>query len=378
MTEKRKILEPKLLKLNFKGDYMALSERENYLRNARMMGPEWIPCTVSISDASRNQLGNELEEVILRHPLLFPDFKKGESNYENLEFGPAHKANERFTDAWGCVWLSSINGLEGQVVESPLDKWEKLKDYQVPDPLRQADRGPASWELTQREIKKAKKQGRLTTGSLPHGFFLMRLWYLRGFENLMLDFATNAPELPELIDMVTVHNKKIVDQWLTMGVDLINFGEDLGTQTASIISPRDFRKWVVPVYKKLMEPCREANCLIALHSDGYIMELMDDFIDCGVNIINPQDLCNGIDNLVRDVKGRMCIRLDIDRQTIVPFGTRKEIRELIEEEVRKLGSPQGGLEIIAGIYPPTPPENIDALCEALEEFRIYWWDGRGK
>ena len=42
-----------------------------------MRGPEWIPCPVSISDASWDQLGNELEEVILRHSLVFPDFKKG-------------------------------------------------------------------------------------------------------------------------------------------------------------------------------------------------------------------------------------------------------------------------------------------------------------
>jgi len=106
------------------------------------------------------------------------------------------------------------------------------------------------------------------------------------------------------------------------------------------------------------------------------MEFMDEFVKAGVDIINPQDLLNGVDNLARDVKGRMCIRLDVDRQTIVPFGTRQEIRELIEEEVRTLGSPAGGLEFICGIYPPTPPENVDAVCSALEEFRTYWWDGR--
>jgi len=357
---------------------MALSERENYLRNAYMTGPEWMPCSVGISDASWDQLRDELEEVVLRHPLFFPNFKKGERNYEEWEFAPAHKASQRFTDAWGCVWISSIDGLEGQVVENPLGNWKKLKDYKTPDPLKQADRGPINWEVSQREVKEAKVEGRLTRGGVSHGFLLMRLWYLRGFENLMLDFAIHTPQLSKLIDMVTLHNKKIVDQWLAMGVDLINFGEDLGTQTASIISPRDFRRWIVPAYKKLMKPCREVNCLVALHSDGYIMELTDDFVECGVNIINPQDLCNGINNLARHVKGRMCIRLDIDRQTIVPFGTRKEIKELIEEEVRKLGSPRGGLEMVAGIYPPTPPENIDALCEALEQLRTFWWDGRGR
>ena len=45
---------------------------------------------------------------------------------------------------------------------------------------------------------------------------------------------------------------------------------------------------------------------------------------------------------------------------------------LIEEGVRKLGSPKGGLELVCGIYPPTPPENVDAIACAFEEFREYW------
>lgn len=69
----------------------------------------------------------------------------------------------------------------------------------------------------------------------------------------------------------------------------------------------------------------------------------------------------------------MCIRLDIDRQKIDPFGT-QEIHDLIEEEIRKLKSSEGELEFIAGIYPPAPPENLDALCRVIEKFRTWWWD----
>ncbi|HUT74906.1 MAG TPA: hypothetical protein VM221_08775 [Armatimonadota bacterium] len=46
-------------------------------------------------------------------------------------------------------------------------------------------------------------------------------------------------------------------------------------------------------------------------------------------------------------------------------------------KVRKLGSPAGGLGLLVGMYPPTPPENVDPLCDAMEEFRTYWWEGRG-
>ena len=357
---------------------MSFSDRDNYLRNASLTGPEWIPCGVGISGASWDQFRGEVEQVLLRHPALFPGFEQGKRDFDNCDFGPAHRAGEAFTDSWGCVWRSAVNGIEGQVEQHPLADWSELESYRAPDPMTRDERGPADWEKARRDVEQAWRAGRLTSGGVPHGFFFMRLWYLRGFGNLMLDLAGGAPQLARLIELVTEHNRRRVEEWLDIGVDKMEFGEDLGTQVASIISPAMFARYVAPVYRSLMQPCRAAGCHVALHSDGRVMELMDQFIECGVTIINPQDLCNGIDNLAREVKGRICIRLDIDRQRIVPFGTRREIRDLIEEEVRKLGSAAGGLELTVGIYPPTPPENVDALCSAMEEFRTYWWDGRGR
>jgi len=223
-----------------------------------------------------------------------------------------------------------------------------------------------------------KARGELCEGGLPHGFFFMRLTYLRGFDNLIVDMCTEDPRLGPLIDALYDHNRIIVSQCLAMGVDVLTIGEDLGAQHTPLISPALFRTYCRPTYERLLGPCLRTGCHVMQHSDGYIMDLLDDLILAGVTIINPQDLCNGIDNLRRELKGRICIRLDVDRQTVVPYGTRQEIRELVEEEVRVLGSPQGGLELIAGIYPPTPPENVDALACAFEEFQTYWVDGRGK
>lgn len=352
---------------------MPLSPRENYLRNATMTGPEWIPSNVVISGASWNQLREEAEEVLLRHPVLFPGFQKGQRPFG--EYSISREDEYRFTDNWGCVWRCEIEGLEGIVDGHPLDDWSALETYLPPDPLLVGDRGPVDWESSRRHVAAAKEHGHLTSGGTAHGFMFMRMYYLRGFEDLMLDFTTEPPELQKLIDLIGLHTRTIVDQWLSMGVDVVEFAEDLGTQTASVLSPSTFHKWITPAYKSLMQPCKQAGALVALHSDGHVMELMDEFLEAGVDIINPQDLCNGIDDLAREVKGRMCLRLDIDRQSVVPYGTRKEIRDLIEEEVRKLGSPQGGLEFICGVYPPTPAENVDALCSALEEFRTYWWQG---
>jgi plastocyanin len=137
-------------------------------------------------------------------------------------------------------------------------------------------------------------------------------------------------------------------------------------------------QWIVPAYQRIFGPARRAGCHVHLHTDGHMIELIDEIIDAGVTICNPQDLCNGIDNIKAAVDGRISIRLDIDRQTIVPFGTPREIHDHVEEAVRKLGSPRGGLELIVGIYPPTPLENVEALCAAFDKYRTYWYDGRGK
>jgi len=355
---------------------MALTNRENYLRNARMQGPEWMPCAVHISGASWYQLREDLEDVCARHPVLFPGFEKGRIDFDNMAFGGAYRAGERYRDNWGCVWQTTLDGIEGVVVESPLADWDALGSWAPPDALTTLDRGPADWDGVRRHIAAAEERGDLTVGGTAHGFLVMRLYYLRGFENLMVDIASREARLHDLIARVMAHNETIVDQYLSMGVDLMGFAEDLGTQTSSMVSPAQFREWFTPEYERLMRRCHEAGALVSLHSDGHVLELMDELIRAGVDIINPQDLCNGIDNLVREVKGRMAICLDVDRQSIVPFGTREGIHDLIEEEVRKLGSPEGGLELICGIYPPTPPENVDALCSAMEDHRTYWWDGR--
>ena len=356
---------------------MPLTYRENYLRNASFQYPEFTTMHIHISNASWDQWRGEMEEVVARHPRIWPEFEKGTRDWAAFDFGPAHAAGEPYEDSWGCVWLTPTNGIEGVVTKHPSAPGMPSARGRA-DPMTRADRGPMDWAKERRNIEAAKAKGELTWGGLPHGFFFMRLTYLRGFDNMMIDMAMEEPRLWDLIEVLYRHNRVLIDQYLDIGVDCIAIGEDLGTQTSSIISPEMFRKYCTPTYEKLIRPCREKGCHVMQHSDGYIMDLLDELIFAGVSIINPQDLCNGIENLRRELKGRLCIRLDVDRQSIVPFGTRQEIGELVEKEVRQLGSAKGGLEFIAGIYPPTPPENVDALACAFEEYQTWWFDGRGR
>ncbi|MFO7900470.1 MAG: uroporphyrinogen decarboxylase family protein [Planctomycetota bacterium] len=347
-----------------------LTERENYIRTVRMTGPEWIPAQLNLSDALWNELREELDDVLARHPILYPNHEP----HDWSTWQPRRRAGTTERDPWGVLWDFDYDGVEGQAIEHPLDDWAKFDGFEPPDPMKYTDRREMDWDEWHANVRAKKEQGKLTKAGLDHGYFLMRLWYLRGFENLMVDFATGEPRLRDLCEMVTRRNLARVEQFIHAGVDAVYFGEDLGTQTASIISPADFREWVLPYYRRMMAPVRQAGIIVDTHSDGYIMELADLLLEAGADVLNPQDLCNGIDAIEREIKGRCCIKLDVDRQKIIPFGTPEEIRALIEEETRRLGSPAGGLSFIVGVYPPTPPENVHALLSAFEEFRTYWWE----
>lgn len=210
------------------------------------------------------------------------------------------------------------------------------------------------------------------SAGLRHGHCLLTATYMRGFENAIYDMVDEDPRMYRLLQMIQDFDTAFVEKILSYEeVDIVSYPEDLGAQNTSMISPKLFRKYIKPVYTAAMKPAKERGKLVHMHSDGYILNLMDDLIDCGVDIINLQDLVNGIDQIAAQVKGRVCIDLDIDRQSVVPMGTPGDIHDLIREEVEKLWSSDGGLSLTHHIEPPTPLENIDAVLSALEEYRNY-------
>jgi uroporphyrinogen-III decarboxylase len=197
----------------------------------------------------------------------------------------------------------------------------------------------------------------------------MRLYYLRGFENLMLDIATHDERLDELIEIIIDYNARLVQKYLDLEPDFIYFGDDLGMQERLTIRPDDWRRYIKPGYARLFQMCREAGVHAYLHSDGYIVDIMPDLVEIGTSVVNPQDLCNGIDAIRERLKGRACIALDIDRQSIVPFGTPAQIDAHVEHCIAELGSPRGGLTLVAGLYPGVPPDNVEALLSAMSRHR---------
>lgn len=312
---------------------------DDYLKAMNYQYPEHIPVSICILPAAWMHYREALDRLVEKHSSLFPWKASGARDYDAV--GGTYAEGEH-TDAWGCVWSNVCKGMEAIVTGHPLKTREDVRKLKAP----QQDIG------------------------FPHGFMFLRLADLRGFEELMVDFAEEPPELQQLIDIVLDYNLRQVDLLLASKKEpeMVFFGDDQGMQTSLPMGPEKWRKYLKPCYQAIFKRVRTAGHLVYMHTDGHIHEIIPDFVECGVNVINPQIRANGIDNLVRVCKGKVCVDLDLDRQ-LFPFASPAEIDAHIRDAVEKLGAPEGGLWLRGNIDQGVPLENIEAIFCAIEKYR---------
>ena len=340
-----------------------MNQRENFLRALEFRYPEWSPCRVILSPATWKRYREDLEGIVLRYPLIFRDYKSGSVDFDYL---PPRCRKGYVRDNWGCLWHNVQEGIWGRIVEHPLADWKALDTYKPPDPLLKAGFGDRNWQRIEKQIEEQKGKDFLTTGDGEELFTL--LYFLRGFENLMIDIYTDDPHLPRLIDMLLDYERKLVDKWLEIGVDVIYFHTDMGTQNGLMMSPKKFRKYIKPVFKELFVNCRNAGTHVYLSSDGRLLDIVDDLIECGVSLHDPQLRANTLEGIEKAYKGKMCVMVDLDEQ-MFPFCKPRDIRNMVKQVMERLYLPEGGLMVDAEIFgADVPLENIEAICQAMEEF----------
>ncbi len=333
------------------------SERERFLHQVALDGVPEVYSHILVTYPVWKQYGDRL------------DWLEGFSPYVQVGIGRTcgRLANSEAMDAWSCRWIYPLEALDGLCVGHPVAGWDDLRTWKPPDPDAHTD-----WRQAEKDVRQAKAAGRVAWGGTDHGFLFLRLTYLRGFDRAMLDVAEARPELEELLDRVEGYWDGVVRRWVDLGVDAVSFGDDLGLQHSLPISPAAWRRFIKPRYMRIFSYCRSHGVYVSLHSDGYVAGIIPDLIDCGVSILNPQDLVNGLDTIARLAKGRVFVNLDIDRQRITVFGTPGQAVAHVQECVRSLGSPQGGLSFIWGVYPGTPLENVEAVARAMHQYATYW------
>ncbi|MCL2352594.1 MAG: hypothetical protein FWC55_08700 [Firmicutes bacterium] len=342
--------------------------RDNYLRAARFERPDFIPMTFAVNDACWHAYPQEwLCEQMERRPFLFPDFKAPRLPY-TPDYSPLARKDAPFTDDFRCVWQTAEDGILGTVKHHPLADLAGLERYIFPDPRLCSGIGPMDWTEAARHMRERRGIGALCAAGLRHNHTFLQLCNIMGYENLLFAMSDADPRLDRLIAGVEDFNAGIVGRWLALDPDVFGYGEDLGMQTGPMLSPALFRRYILPSYRRLIEPAREKGVLIQMHSDGDIRLLADGLVEGGADILNLQDLVCGIDWIAARFGGKTCVELDIDRQNVTVFGSPAQIDTLIRREAETIGRPEGGLMMVFGMYPGMPLENAAAVMDAMERY----------
>ena len=338
-----------------------MTERENKLRAIRFEKPEYIPVRFVISEAVFSHYDPAaVEDLLLSHPVI-----AGEKALRP-ELSDAKDGLYDYDDEFGVQWEGAIAGIRGAVKVHPLADFSRIPAYTFP-PLPKFDP-----EADRMRVESAKARGEFTEAGLPHGHTFLRITDLCGYENTLYGMMDEDENLIRLIKRLEDYNYAFTSHYAKCGYDMVGYGEDLGMQSGPMLSPKLFKKYIQPSYRRIMKPARDAGAIIHMHSDGDIRALYEYLLEGGVDVLNLQDLVNGVDWIREHFFGKYCVELDIDRQNVTGFGTPKDGDELVKNEVRTLSSPAGGLMLIYGWYPGTPIENIRALMDAIEKYMFMW------
>lgn len=204
--------------------------------------------------------------------------------------------------------------------------------------------------------------------------------FLRGFEDWYLDIAGGHAVAEALHERLTNWAIEVARDAVTeIGeyVDIWAFTDDVAQQTGPMISPNAYRRLIKPQHAQIFAFLKQATPQAKLfyHCCGSVAWALDDFIDIGVDIINPvQVSAVGMDT--KELKRRWGKQLTfwggIDTQRVLPFGTPEDVRSEVRRRIDDLAA-DGGYVVAAvhNIQPEVPPANALALADAVREFGVY-------
>lgn len=208
---------------------------------------------------------------------------------------------------------------------------------------------------------------------------------LTGYDKWFLDMKLNPKFYFALADKLleiglTMHEKLLgaIGDY----VDIVATYDDMGTQQGLLCSHKDYVKFIKPYEEQMIKSIRKyTKAKIYRHSCGSVYDVIPDFIEIGVDILNPlQPLAKNMEpwRLKKEFGNDLCFCGGIDTQELLPRGTPEEVREGVKKTIEAY-APGGGyiLGPSHNIEPDTPPENIVAMYEAAQEYGKYPYPKHG-
>jgi len=340
-----------------------MTRRERLLAAIEFTGPDRCPIHHYIFPGGLWRHGQRLLNLVERYPDDFGNEHIKANLAAPRDEGQTGDDIVEWRDGWGTVWRRLRAYTSGEVLRPAIPDWDAWKTYEFP-PLP-----PESHYAQFAEKVKQMHPDQFVRAS--GGGFFQLMQHMRGPANYFMDLAEDNQGVHELADRMVEHNLYSIERYVKAGVDCISFGDDWGAQNELLIHPDMWRRFFKPRYARMFQVARDAGAHVWFHTDGWILEIIDDLIEIGVTVLNPQHACMNTRRVGEIVGGRVCIRTDIDRQWVIPFGTPSQIEEAVKEAVEVFGNYNGGVLLHGEVGPDVPFENIEALYSSFYRYGKY-------
>lgn len=327
------------------------------IRTLEFKTPDRIPrnlWTVAGIGMFRKQ---DLDEVLALYPedILIPDGIYGKGKEER---GIPYRRGEIWVDEWGCERHFAEDGVAGEVKNPPMQNISDVERLQTPYEI-----------LTNGNFSKANEYHD-KTDQFVLGWSRVRpferMQFLLGTEKLFIELGYGSKYLDLLRDILHEFFLKELALWVETDVDGILFMDDWGSQQNLLTSPRMWRSFFKPLYQEYCDLIHSRDKYVFFHSDGNIEQIYPDLIEIGVDALNSQLFCMNIEELGKRYKGKITFFGEIDRQHILPFGTKDDVVNAVKRVKDTLWMPEGGIIAQCEFGLQDPTENIKTVFETWE------------
>lgn len=201
--------------------------------------------------------------------------------------------------------------------------------------------------------------------------------FLRGLENLMLDFAIRKDYVNYMINTLSDISYAALSRMLEShgnGIDIIYMADDYCSQDGPMFSPEDFKEFIFPYLRRFVDLTHKHNKKFLLHVCGAVRPLLPMIIEAGVDMLEPLQIrAEGMEpaGLKKDFGKDICFYGGVDLQQIMCKGTPGQVSDEVKRLIDILNI-DGGYIIGPGhtyIQADTPVENIltmyDTACSYI-------------
>ena len=188
----------------------------------------------------------------------------------------------KWQDIWGVGWVDA----DGEIfpVTPAIPSIDRLEDLQLPDVAALGIRKHL------KEAVAAIDRSRYNL-SVNHPYLLYeKAFNLLGPEEFLSSLATEPEAAEALLDKILAWELRVAEEYVQLRPEHIQTYDDYGMQDRLAVSPEMWRRYFKPRLGKLLAFYRDAlgpNIVIGHHSCGHVLPIIEDFIELGVTILDP-------------------------------------------------------------------------------------------